>query len=79
VQPLEIDDGIDYYHSCRIRRINENAINYQLKNGFIVSISPVCISITGESFNLISEEIATKISIELKAEKMIGFLVIKYL
>ena len=30
-------------------------------------------SVTGESFNLTSEEIATQLAIKLKAEKMIGF------
>ena len=72
-QPLGVDDGIDYCHSGRIRRIDKNAIDGQLKNGAIVLIGPVAVSVTGESFNLTSEEIATRVSIELKAEKMIGF------
>jgi len=72
-QPLGVDDGIDYCHSGRIRRIDKNAIDYQLRNGAIVLIGPVAVSVTGESFNLTSEEIATQLSIELKAEKMIGF------
>ncbi|QIQ42024.1 MAG: amino-acid N-acetyltransferase [Buchnera aphidicola (Microlophium carnosum)] len=72
-QPLGVDDGIDYCHSGKIRRIDKNAIDYQLRNRAIVLIGPVAVSVTGESFNLTSEEIATQISIELKAEKMIGF------
>ncbi|CAL4326512.1 amino-acid N-acetyltransferase [Buchnera aphidicola] len=72
-QPLGVDDGIDYCHSGRIRRIDKRAIDCQLKNGAIVLIGPVAVSVTGESFNLTSEEIATQVSIELKAEKMIGF------
>lgn len=72
-QPLGIDEGIDYQHSGRIRRIDTAAINQQLDNHAIVLIGPVAVSITGESFNLTAEEIAMQIAIKLKAEKFIGF------
>ncbi|HAZ7409169.1 amino-acid N-acetyltransferase [Escherichia coli] len=72
-QPLGVDDGVDYYHSGRIRRIDEDAIHRQLDSGAIVLMGPVAVSVTGESFNLTSEEIATQLAIKLKAEKMIGF------
>lgn len=72
-QPLGVDDGVDYCHSCRIRRIDEDAIHRQLDSGAIVLMGPVAVSVTGESFNLTSEEIATQLAIKLKAEKMIGF------
>ena len=54
-------------------RIDEEAIHRQLDNGAIVLMGPVAVSVTGESFNLTSEEIATQLAIKLKAEKMIGF------
>ena len=60
-------------HSGRIRRIDEDAIHRQLDSGAIVLMGPVAVSVTGESFNLTSEEIATQLAIKLKAEKMIGF------
>ena len=72
-QPLGVDDGVDYCHSGRIRRIYEDAIHRQLDSGAIVLMGPVAVSVTGESFNLTSEEIATQLAIKLKAEKMIGF------
>lgn len=72
-QPLGVDDGVDYCHSGRIRRIDEDAIHRQLDSGAIVLMGPVAVSVTGESFNLPSEEIATQLAIKLKAEKMIGF------
>lgn len=72
-QPLGVDDGVDYCHSGRIRRIDEDAIHRQLDSGAIVLLGPVAASVTGESFNLTSEEIATQLAIKLKAEKMIGF------
>lgn len=49
-------------------------IHRQLDSGAIVLMGPVAVSVTGESFNLTSEEIATQLAIKLKAEKMIGFL-----
>ncbi|HBD4256454.1 TPA: amino-acid N-acetyltransferase [Escherichia coli] len=72
-QPLGVDDGVDYCHSGRIRRIDEDAIHRQQDSGAIVLMGPVAVSVTGESFNLTSEEIATQLAIKLKAEKMIGF------
>ena len=72
-QPLGVDDGVDYCHSGRIRRIDEDAIHRKLDSGAIVLMGPVAVSVTGESFNLTSEEIATQLAIKLKAEKMIGF------
>ena len=72
-QPLGVDDGVDYCHSGRIRRIDEDASDRQLDSGAIVLMGPVAVSVTGESFNLTSEEIATQLAIKLKADKMIGF------
>ncbi|MBK4765235.1 MAG: amino-acid N-acetyltransferase [Pantoea sp. Brub] len=72
-QPLGIDEGVDYYHSGKIRRIDDKSIHHQLNNNTIVLLGPIAVSVTGESFNLISEEIATQLTIKLKADKMIGF------
>ncbi|MGL4858502.1 MAG: amino-acid N-acetyltransferase [Enterobacteriaceae bacterium] len=72
-QPLGVDEGIDYCHSGRVRRIDSQAIHHQLAGGAIVLVGPVAVSVTGESFNLSSEEVATQIAIALKADKMIGF------
>ncbi|TCV92610.1 amino-acid N-acetyltransferase [Biostraticola tofi] len=72
-QPLGVDDGVDYCHSGRIRRIDDEAIHRQLDSGAIVLLGPVAVSVTGESFNLTSEEVATQLAVKLKAEKIIGF------
>jgi amino-acid N-acetyltransferase len=55
-QPLGVDDGVDYCHSGRIRRIDEEAIHRQLDSG-IVLMGPVAVSVTGESFNLTSKRL----------------------
>ncbi|USD64717.1 amino-acid N-acetyltransferase [Vibrio sp. SCSIO 43136] len=72
-QPLGIDEGIDYCHSGRIRRIDVDGITRMLDLGSIVLLGPIGSSVTGESFNLPSEDIATQVAIRLKADKLIGF------
>ncbi|NTS78678.1 amino-acid N-acetyltransferase [Catenovulum sp. SM1970] len=72
-QPLGVVDGVDYCHSGRVRRIDVDGINRQLENNSIVLLGPIAASVTGESFNLTAEEVATQVAIKLGAEKMIGF------
>lgn len=72
-QPLGIDDGVDYCHSGKIRRIDIEGINRMLDQGSIVLLGPIASSVTGESFNLLSEEVATQVAIRLNADKLVGF------
>ena len=72
-QPLGVDDGGDYCHSGRIRRIDTDAIHRTLDQGSIVLLGPIASSVTGECFNLLSEEVATQLAIKLGADKLIGF------
>ncbi|AQS38434.1 N-acetylglutamate synthase [Shewanella psychrophila] len=72
-QPLGIDDGVDYCLSGKVRRIDVQGLKGQLESNGIVLLGPVAASVTGESFNLTAEEVATQIAVKLKADKMIGF------
>ena len=72
-QPLGVDDGVDYCHSGRVRRIDTNGINRMLDQQSIVLLGPVASSVTGECFNLLSEDVATQLAIRLNADKLIGF------
>ncbi|EWH09150.1 N-acetylglutamate synthase [Catenovulum agarivorans DS-2] len=72
-QPLGVDEGVDYHHSGKVRRIDVQGIKRQLDSNGIVLLGPIAASVTGESFNLTAEEIATQVAIKLKADKMIGF------
>ena len=72
-QPLGVDDGVDYCHTGKIRRINNEAIDQQLDRGSIVLLGPVGVSVTGESFNLSSEDVAAEVAIRIKADKLISF------
>lgn len=72
-QPIGVDDGVDYQLSGKVRRVDINGIENQLNQNAIVVISPVAVSVTGETFNLAFEELASCIAVKLKAEKLIGF------
>jgi amino-acid N-acetyltransferase len=72
-QPLGIDNGVDYHHSGKVRRIDVEGIRHQLNNNSIVLLGPITASVTGESFNLTAEEIATQVALKLRADKMLGF------
>ncbi|MCG7498358.1 amino-acid N-acetyltransferase [Vibrio sp. Of7-15] len=72
-QPLGVDEGVDYCHSGRIRRIDIEGINRMLDQQSIVLLGPIASSVTGECFNLLSEEVATQLAIRLSADKLIGF------
>ena len=72
-QPLGVDDGIDYCHSGKVRRIDSDGIRRQLEQNAIVLVSPVGFSVTGESFSVNAEEIAAQVAISLKADKLISF------
>ncbi|WP_394202328.1 amino-acid N-acetyltransferase [Shewanella waksmanii] len=72
-QPLGIDNGVDYCLSGKVRRIDVTGLRAQLDSGGIVLLGPVAASVTGESFNLTAEEVATQIAVKINADKMIGF------
>ena len=72
-QPVGISDGIDLCHTGKVRRVDVDGIKRQLEQNSIVVISGIGYSMTGESFNLSAEEVATQLAIRLKADKMIGF------
>jgi amino-acid N-acetyltransferase len=70
-KPYGIRDGVDFLHTGEVRKINAAAIHKQLADGAIALLSPVGYSPTGEVFNLSAEDVATAVSIALKAEKLI--------
>ncbi len=72
-RPYGILNGVDLNLTGRVRSIEKETINNRLEAGEIVLITPLGYSTTGEVFNLSSIEIATQISIELAADKLIMF------
>ena len=72
-RPLGVVDGVDFQHTGRVRRIDEDAIHRQLDAGFIVLLSPLGYSPTGEVFNLALEDIAVQTASVLSADKLLLF------
>ena len=70
-KPLGIHGGVDFQHTGEVRRIDAEAIRYQLDQGALVLMSPLGYSPTGEIFNLTAEDVATSTAIALKADKVI--------
>jgi len=72
-QPIGVKEGIDFLHAGKVRRIDVDGLKAQLSSGAIPIISPIGYSVTGEVFNLLAEEVATQVAIDIKADKLIGF------
>lgn len=72
-RPIGILDGIDYQHTGRVRRIDERAARLQLEAGFILLLSPLGYSPTGEMFNLALEDIAVQAASAVGADKLLLF------
>ena len=72
-KPYGVHNGIDYQHSGEVRKVRHDAIHQQLNNGHLVLLSPLGYSPTGESFNLLWEEVAEAAATSLKADKIIYF------
>lgn len=70
-KPYGVRDGIDFQLAGEIRWIDNQNIEKHLNNHSIVLISPLGYSSTGEIFNVLAEEVASKTAIALKADKLI--------
>lgn len=70
-KPFGIRDGVDFQLTGEVRTIDTEAIQRHLDNYNIVVLGPTGYSTTGEVFNLLAEEVATKTAIHLKADKLI--------
>ncbi len=70
-RPIGVRNGIDFCHTGEIRQVDISTISQRLDDGCIVLISPLGYSPTGEAFNLLTEEVAAKVAIGLKTNKLI--------
>lgn len=70
-KPYGIHDGVDFQLTGEVRSVDTEAIQKHLDNHNIVLLGPSGYSNTGEVFNLLAEEVATKTAIDLKADKLI--------
>lgn len=70
-KPYGIHDGIDFKLTGDVRSIDKEAIQKHLAHDNIVLMGPTGYSTTGEVFNLLAEEVATRTAIDLGADKLI--------
>ena len=70
-RPVGIVDGVDFMHSGLVRKVDVEGIRSALGSEAMVLVSPFGFSPTGEAFNLSMEEVATRVAIELKADKLL--------
>jgi amino-acid N-acetyltransferase len=70
-RPVGVRNGVDYCYTGEVRRVDATAIRHRLDEGNIVLIAPIGYSPTGESFNLVIEEVASATAIALRAAKWI--------
>ena len=70
-KPLGVHDGIDFQHTGEVRRIDDQAISQLLNLGYVVLLSCLGYSPTGEAFNMEGEEIAIQSAVSLEAEKLL--------
>ncbi|WNW12396.1 amino-acid N-acetyltransferase [Pseudomonas sp. DTU_2021_1001937_2_SI_NGA_ILE_001] len=72
-RPIGVLDGVDYLHTGEVRRVDRKGINRLLDERHIVLMSPLGYSPTGEVFNLACEDVATRVAIDLGADKLLLF------
>lgn len=72
--PYGIHDGVDFGYTGRIRKLDTRAILRNLDARSIVLLSPLAYSVTGEVFNVNSEQVATFAASALNADKLIFLL-----
>ena len=73
-KPIGVQNGVDYQLTGSIRRIDKAGILSRLDAGDVVLISPLGYSPTGEVFNLVADDLALALAIELSADKLVMFL-----
>ncbi|MCV6614898.1 MAG: amino-acid N-acetyltransferase [Cellvibrionaceae bacterium] len=71
--PYGVIDGVDLQHTGKVRRVASQSIAGLLDQKQLVLLPPLGYSPTGETFNLSYAELATRVAIDLKADKLIAF------
>lgn len=70
-RPIGIHDGVDHGYTGQVRNVDVAGINDALNSNRIALISPVGYSPSGESFNLLAEEVAVNVAASLQADKLV--------
>jgi amino-acid N-acetyltransferase len=69
--PVGVVEGVDYFHTGLVRKVDSTSIKLSLDSNKIVLLSPLGFSPTGQAFNLAFEDVAASTAAALKADKLI--------
>ena len=72
-RPVGVVDGVDLQFTGSLRRLDSATIADHLGNNRIVLLGPLGYSATGETFNLVSDELALAAAIAIRADKLVLF------
>jgi amino-acid N-acetyltransferase len=70
-KPIGIHNGVDYQYTGKVRKIADIQIQQQLAHHAIVLLSPLGLSPSGESYNLLHKDVAVQTAKALHADKLI--------
>ncbi|KAG7379932.1 hypothetical protein PHYPSEUDO_007990 [Phytophthora pseudosyringae] len=70
-QPVGVRGGVDFKNTGEMRRLNVEKVRTALDDGDIVLISSIGYSASGEVFNCLSEQVASKCAVQLESAKLI--------
>ena len=70
-RPVGVIDGVDMQYTGVVRKIDSSSIRQLLDNNFIVLMSHLGYSPTGELFNLSVHDVAIQTAMALKADKLV--------
>ncbi len=70
-RPIGVVDGTDFQYTGLVRRVDAQAIDARLDAGEVVLIPHIGYSPTGEVFNLAWEDVAERVAVALKADKLL--------
>lgn len=70
-RPLGVLDGIDFQYTGAVRKVDDTAINHLLDSGYVVLLSCLGLSPTGEIFNMEVADVATCAAVSLGAQKLV--------
>lgn len=70
-RPVGVRNGVDYWYTGEVRRIDTDAIKQRLDTGAMVLISNLGYSWTGDIFNLGVHDVASSVAEALGADKLV--------
>lgn len=72
-QPIGIIDGVDHLFTGEVRKVEKDRIESILTTGGLLLQSPIGYSPSGQAFNLVAEDLAAELAVQISADKLIVF------